>query len=86
MNTITLTNARRAIASRVGDRLRGTRKARGLSQGDVASLLNVSAAEVCRHETGQRCPTVALLARYAEVLEVPLNDLLDFDAPIRAAG
>ncbi len=74
---------RQALAARVGARLRGTRKARSLSQGDIASLLNVNPAEVSRHETGQRCPTVPLLARYAEVLEVPLPDLLDFEAPIR---
>jgi transcriptional regulator with XRE-family HTH domain len=70
-----------ALKVRVGARLRALRRARDLSQRDVASLLNTDAAEVSRHESGARCPSVPLLARYAEVLEVPIYELLRFDEP-----
>ena len=72
---------RDALKGRVGARLRALRRARDLSQRDVASLLNVDAAEVSRHESGLRCPSVPVLARYAEVLEVPIYELLRFDEP-----
>ena len=79
-------NDRKAVASLVGARLRATRKARDMSQSDLASLLSVNAAEVSRHESGLRCPSVPALARYAEVLDVPIHELLNFDAPILAPG
>ena len=71
---------------RLGARLRVLRRARDLSQRDVASLLNIDAAEVSRHESGTRCPSVPLLARYAEVLEVPLHTMLHFDEPTLTPG
>ncbi len=70
-----------ALKVRVGARLRALRRARDLSQRDIASLLNVDAAEVSRHESGLRCPSVPVLARYAEVLDVPIYELLRFDEP-----
>ncbi|MBK9371053.1 MAG: transcriptional regulator [Deltaproteobacteria bacterium] len=75
-----------ALKVRVGARLRALRRARDLSQRDVASLLNTDAAEVSRHESGARCPSVPLLARYAEVLEVPIYELLRFDEPVVTLG
>ncbi|MBK9371048.1 MAG: transcriptional regulator [Deltaproteobacteria bacterium] len=75
-----------ALKVRVGARLRALRRARDLSQRDVASLLNTDAAEVSRHESGARCPSVPLLARYAEVLEVPIYELLRFDEPGLSLG
>ena len=71
---------------RVGARLRELRRARDLCQRDLASLLNIDAAEVSRHESGARCPSVPLLARYAEVLEVPIYELLRFDEPGLSLG
>ena len=68
-----------ALKARLGARLRALRRARDLSQRDVASLLNIDAAEVSRHESGARCPSVPLLARYADALEVPIYELLRFD-------
>ena len=54
-----------ALKIRVGARLRALRRARDLSQRDVASLLNTDAAEVSRHEAGARSPPVPLLPRPA---------------------
>ena len=68
-----------ALKARLGARLRALRRARDLSQRDVASLLNIDAAEVSRHESGARCPSVPGLARYADALEVPIYELLRFD-------
>ena len=50
------------------------------------ALLTADAAEVSRHESGARCPSVPLLARYAEVLEVPIYELLRFDEPGLSLG
>jgi transcriptional regulator with XRE-family HTH domain len=48
-----------ALKVRVGARLRALRRARDLSQRDVASLLNTDAAEVSRHESGAALPLCA---------------------------
>ena len=54
--------------------------------GDRMTMTHADAAEVSRHESGARCPSVPLLARYAEVLEVPIYELLRFDEPVVTLG
>jgi transcriptional regulator with XRE-family HTH domain len=54
----------------------------------VINAILIASAEtpVSRHESGARCPSVPLLARYAEVLEVPIYELLRFDEPGLSLG
>ncbi len=60
----------------LGRRLRETRRARGLTQGQLAVRLHVTRQAVSRWEVGQTVPDVANLARAAEVLGCTVDGLL----------
>lgn len=48
----------------------------GLSQDEVAALLGIaSGAEVSRHETFQRMPSLTTALRYEAIFGVPLREL-----------
>ncbi|GAB2465640.1 helix-turn-helix domain-containing protein [Jatrophihabitans fulvus] len=51
----------------IGRMLRAVRRARALSQRDLARLLGVAAGTVGRYESGTRLPTVRFLDRVAQV-------------------
>lgn len=52
------------------------RKEKDMTQKDLADKLNVSDKAVSRWETGRSYPDIETLQRLAEVLEVPVGDLL----------
>lgn len=60
----------------LGERLRGLRKARKLTQEDVAGSLHVSRQALSRWENGSACPDSENLVRLAELLCVPLDELV----------
>ena len=60
----------------IGETLKRWRKIRGLSQWDLADKSGVGYASIARIETGRQDPTVSMLTRLAEGLEIPLVDLL----------
>lgn len=56
--------------------LRTIRKRAGLSQDEVAALLGVlSGAEVSRHETFRRMPSLATALSYEAIFGVPVREL-----------
>lgn len=57
--------------SAFGDYLRSHRSRLGLSQKDFAAKLGCKQADVSRYEAGQRQPTVEVLVRYAQTLDIP---------------
>ena len=59
-----------------GRRLRDVRRARGLSQRDVAAGA-VNPSYISLLETGARVPTLDVVVHLARALGVPLNDLVD---------
>jgi len=50
------------------------REARGVSQRDLAAKSGVGYASIARIETGRQDPTVGLLARLAEALDIRVVD------------
>lgn len=46
------------------------RKARGISQGEMAEMLHVSQACYCRYEKGKRSLSVPVAKKIAKILEV----------------
>lgn len=58
------------IGEKVGRRLKVLRVLRGWSQEDVARPLEVQRATVARWETGDRSPSVEIIAALAEVFGV----------------
>lgn len=62
-----------------GTRLRAARRAAGLTAGDVAARIHRSPFAVWSYERDRVRPSVDMAAGLAEVIGVPLDDLLDDD-------
>lgn len=60
-----------------GHHLRRLRKARKLTQEALADYAEISRPTVQRIEKGQAAPTLEVLLSLAQVLQVPLRDLID---------
>lgn len=61
-------------------RLQECRKERGLTQNDLADILNVSAQSVSYWECGKGVPDIENLCRLADAFSVSLDDLLQADS------
>ena len=66
------------------DNLCQLRKLNGLSQEELAEKVNVSRQTLSKWENGQSVPDAQLLLRLAEILDVPVSELLG--GPVEAAG
>jgi transcriptional regulator with XRE-family HTH domain len=60
-----------------GHHLRRLRRARKLTQEALADYAEISRPTVQRIEKGQAAPTLEVLLSLAQVLQVPLRDLVD---------
>lgn len=60
---------------RLQNRIRETRKRRGLRQSDLAERAGITRQSVIAIEAGRLNPSVALALRLAEVLEEPVGEL-----------
>ena len=65
----------------LGDNIKNIRKAKGLSQEELAIKLNVVRQTVSKWEKGISIPDSEILIRIAEELETPVNVLLDETRP-----
>lgn len=61
-----------------GARIRELRKARGMTQDQLAELLDIEQKHVSLIELGKSYPSLDRLTRIAEALQVPLPSLFDF--------
>jgi len=52
------------------------RKQKGLTQMELAELVGVNRFHISKIERGKRSPSVKLLVKIANVLGVPIDDLL----------
>ena len=69
------------------ENLKNYRKAKGLTQEDLAVRLHVVRQTISKWEKGLSVPDAALLVRLSEVLEVPVSQLLGAPpAPERRAS
>lgn len=71
------------LGSRLAERLRGEREARGWSLNDLAERSSVSRAMISRIERGEASPTAVLLGRLSGAFGLTLSNLL---ARIESAG
>ncbi len=62
----------------LGERIRELRKIRGLTQEQLAELIDVEQKHVSRLELGKSFPTIERLEKIAGALNVPLKDFFDF--------
>lgn len=65
-----------ALTKQVGRNCAEARKRAGLSQHQLSNRLLIHPGDVSRMERGLHCPRLTTLVRLAQVLEVPLMDLL----------
>jgi transcriptional regulator with XRE-family HTH domain len=72
-------------SSPFGERLTRLRMARGLTQTQLAELIDSSQRAVSRYETIAELPPAAVLVRLAEVLEVSSDELLGLKKRRKAA-
>ena len=59
----------------VGERLRGVREKKNLSQGDIEKRTGLLRCYISRVENGHTVPSVATLEKIARAIEVPLYQL-----------
>jgi transcriptional regulator with XRE-family HTH domain len=64
------------ISSQFPSRLKGVRKQRGLTQGQLSKRIGADVQRVSRYERGLLVPTTELLAKIAEVLDVSMDYLV----------
>lgn len=64
------------------EKLKAIRKARGMTQQEMADLLHTSKQVISRYENGLRSPKISAAQKYAILLNIPLRELLGDDAPV----
>ena len=69
------------LAREVGGVIAIRRKAKGLTQAQLAEQMNIEKESVSRIETGHIAPTLARLAQIAKLLDCEISDLLKISTP-----
>ena len=64
---------------KLGENIKKYREAKGLKQIDLAVSLNFSGEYICRVERGQKYISLRKLFKLADILEIKLSDLINFD-------
>ncbi len=77
MRTKTRSNSLREVLRRLGENVRAARRERGLTQEDLAELLDISVAYVSLIERGGRNPPVTTVFAIAHALRVSPSDLME---------
>ncbi|MGN0831409.1 MAG: helix-turn-helix domain-containing protein [Candidatus Ornithospirochaeta sp.] len=67
----------------LGERTRDERKKRGLSQEELADILNVSRQAITKWETDRGIPDIANLIRISEEFEISLDELIKGDNSVK---
>ena len=67
----------------IGQRIRQIRKARGLSQDQLAEQVGISTVHVSHIENANTKLSLPVFVRLTEVLQVPADELLQGAAPVR---
>lgn len=69
------------LLRRLGERIKEIRKARGVTQETVAEQIEMSPQYLSRIEGGHQSPSIEMLAKLADTLEVDLWEFFDFGQP-----
>ncbi len=62
----------------LGRKIFKVRKEKGLSQNQLAEMLDISREHLAKIETAKRCISLGLLIEVADKLEIKVSDLIDF--------
>ena len=64
------------IAKHIGQRIRALRTGKGLTQAKLARMLGLQRPNISRLETGTHVPSILLIQRVADALQVKISDLI----------
>ena len=67
---------------KLGNAIRTTRKSKGLTQQNIAALCDSEKANLSRIESGKTNSTIITLKKIADVMQVPIADLLGIGFPL----
>lgn len=70
----------------VGERIKLRRHQLGLSQNDLAALMNTSQQQIWRYEKGENKPTTDVIAALATALETTADYLIGLSDEIKPVG
>lgn len=62
--------------STFGEHLKDIRSGKGISQGQLADLMGIHSTHISRYERNQTIPSVDVVKKLADVLEVSVDDLV----------
>lgn len=74
-------NPEKQLAQTVGAIIASRRKARGLTQAELAEQMDIEKETISRIETGVISPTLTRLAQLAECLDCDMSELLRAESP-----
>lgn len=74
-------SSEKQLAREVGGIIAIRRKAKGLTQAQLAEQMDIEKESVSRIETGHIAPTLARLAQIAKLLDCEISDLLKISSP-----
>jgi transcriptional regulator with XRE-family HTH domain len=63
---------------KLGERIKQIRKEKGIKQKDLGYSLDIEKSNMSRIESGNTNPTIILLKKIAEELNVSINELINF--------
>lgn len=67
-------------------KLKARRKILGYTQGDLARMVGVKKAAICKYEKGERVPNMEMISKLAKALGCRVSDINEYaDAPINTA-
>ena len=64
---------------KLGKNIQTARKRLGLSQNELAEILDISREHLAKIETAKRCVSLSLLFKIADALDISISELLKED-------
>lgn len=70
-------------AEKTGKLIYDIRTKKGLTQQELADMINISNKAICKWETGRGCPDITLLPELSKALEIDIQSILVGEQPTR---
>lgn len=67
------------LSKKIGRRIKEIRESKGIKQFELAEMLNMEPSNMTRIESGYQIPKEENLVKIAEILQVAIKDLFDFE-------
>jgi transcriptional regulator with XRE-family HTH domain len=73
-------------AMNIGEKLKQTRKLKGISQAELSEKVNVHVTNIARYETNKQTPTIEVLKRIADYYDITVDYFVSEDSEIKPAS